>query len=38
MKELEDIFLTEEFKSLPWRKRFIIRLKVAFFQTINYGM
>jgi len=36
MKELEDIFLTKEFKSLPWKKRIIIRLKIAFFQTINF--
>ena len=35
MKELEDIFLTKEFKSLPWRKRFIIKLKVAFHQFVN---
>jgi len=35
MKELEDIFNTEEFKSLPWIKRFWIRVKVAFIQTIN---
>ena len=34
MKELEDIFNTEEFKSLPWIKRFWI-VKVAFIQTIN---
>jgi hypothetical protein len=38
MKELEDIYKTKEFKSLPWRKRIIIRLKIAFFQTINYGI
>ena len=35
MKELEDIFLTEEFKALPWKKRVWIRLKIAFFQTIS---
>lgn len=38
MKELEDIFDTKEFKSLPWKKRFIVRLKVALIQTFNYGM
>ena len=38
MKELEDIFDTKEFKSLSWKKRFIIRLKVALIQTFNYGM
>ena len=31
MNQLEDIFETEEFKKLPWKKRFVIRLKVAFF-------
>jgi hypothetical protein len=35
MKELEDIFLTEEFKALPWKKRVGIRFKIAFFQTIS---
>ena len=35
MKELEDIFLTNEFKSLPWIKRIIIRLKVAIYQFLN---
>ena len=35
MKELEDMFKTEEFKSLNWFKRFWIRVKVAFIQTIN---
>ena len=29
MEELEDIFKTKEFKALPWKKRFIVRLKVA---------
>mgnify|MGYP001093673001 FL=1 len=29
--ELEDIFNTNEFKSLPLRKRIWIRIKVAFF-------
>jgi hypothetical protein len=38
MKELEDIFNTKEFKSLPWIKRFIIRLKVAVFSVFEYGM
>ena len=35
MEELEDMFKTEEFKSLNWFKRFWIRAKVAFIQTIN---
>jgi len=35
IKEPEDIFLTEEFKSLPFLKRVWIRLKVAFFVTIT---
>lgn len=30
MKQLEDIFETTEFKELPWKKRFWIRIKVAF--------
>lgn len=38
MKELEDIFSTPEFKSLSWRKRMIIRLKIALIQAFNYGM
>jgi len=33
--ELEDIFLTKEFKELPWRKRAWIRLQVAFIQSIK---
>lgn len=33
--ELEDIFLTEEFKALPWKKRAWIRIKVAFIQTLR---
>lgn len=37
MKELEDIFKTEEFKSLPKYKRILIRFKVAFIQMINNG-
>ncbi len=37
-EELEDIFNTKEFKSLSWRKRLVIRLKVALIQTFNYGM
>lgn len=32
---MEEIFDAEEFKQLPWRKRFIIRIKVAFFETIK---
>lgn len=35
MKELEDIFLTEEFKALPWRKRAWLRFRIAFIQTIS---
>lgn len=35
MKELEDIFSTEEFKALPWKKRAWIRFKIAFIQTIS---
>ena len=35
MKELEDIFRTDEFKSLSWGQRFWIRLKVAFIQSIS---
>ena len=31
----QHIFDTEEFKSLPWRKRFVIRLKVAFIEFIS---
>jgi hypothetical protein len=33
--EQEDIFNTIEFKSLPRLKRFWIRLKIAFIQTIS---
>jgi hypothetical protein len=29
IKELEDIFKTKEFKALPWKQRFWIRIKVA---------
>jgi len=32
---LEDIFKTEEFKSLTWKKRLWIRIKVAFFGLIE---
>lgn len=35
IKELEDIFNTKEFKSLSWRQRMWIRLKVAFIQTLG---
>jgi len=35
MKE-KHIFDTEEFKSLPWGKRIVIRLKVAFFEFISF--
>ncbi len=33
--ELEDMFNTEEFKTLPWKSRVWIRIKVAFIQTIS---
>ena len=29
MEELEDIFNTTEFKALPWKQRFWIRIKIA---------
>lgn len=29
------MFNSEEFKSLPWCKRILIRLKVAFFESIQ---
>lgn len=35
MNEPEDIFKTDEFKSLPICKRIFIRLKVAFWKTIS---
>ena len=35
MEELEDIYKTKEFKSLSWRQRMWIRLKVAFIQTLS---
>lgn len=35
MNELEDIFSTEEFKKLPWKKRAWIRIQIAFIQTIK---
>ena len=35
MKELEDIFNTDEFKSLPFWNRVWIRIKVAFIQIIS---
>lgn len=35
MSEIEDIFKTKEFKELSRRKRFMIRLQVAFFGTIE---
>ena len=35
IKELEDIFLTEEFKSLSMMQRLWIRIKVALIQTIS---
>jgi hypothetical protein len=33
--ELEDIFKTKEFKSLPLHKRIWIRIKVAFFGLLE---
>ncbi len=33
--ELEDMFNTEEFKSLSWKSRVWIRIKVAFIQTLR---
>jgi len=36
MNQIEDIFDTTEFKALPWGKRFLIRLKVAFFTFNSY--
>lgn len=35
MAMLEDIFKTEEFKSLNWKQRLWIRIKVAFFGLIE---
>jgi hypothetical protein len=35
MNQLEDIFTTEEFKSLSWKKRVWIRVQVALIQTFN---
>lgn len=35
MKELEDIYNTEEFKSLSIWNRLWIRTKIAFIQTIS---
>lgn len=35
MQQLEDIFETKEFKELPWKKRFWIRVKVAFFGMLE---
>ena len=35
MDQLEDIFNTEEFKALPFKKRVWLRIKIAFFQTIQ---
>ena len=36
MNQIEDIFLTPEFKSLPFRKKLWIRIKVAFITFISY--
>jgi len=35
IKEPEDFFLTKEFKELPWTKRVMIRIKIAFYMAIN---
>ena len=35
IKELEDIFKTEEFKALSFWKRVWVRIKVAFIYTIT---
>jgi len=35
MEELEDIFRTKEFKSLPFWNRVWIRVKIAFIQTLS---
>lgn len=35
IQEPEDLFLTEEFKSLSLWKRFYLRLKVAFWVTLS---
>jgi len=35
MNELEDIFTTKEFKSLPWKQRLLIRIKVAIIGTLS---
>lgn len=33
--EPEDIYKTEEFKRLHFMKRFLIRIKIAFFETLK---
>lgn len=33
--EPEDYFQTDSFKNLNWKKRLLIRLKVAFFETLK---
>lgn len=35
MTELEDIFKTEEFKSLNWKQKLWIRIKVAVIGTLT---
>jgi len=35
MTELEDIFKTEKFKSLNWKQRMWIRVKVAIIGTLT---
>ena len=37
MKELSDIFITNELKELRWTQRLWIRIKVAFIELIQYG-
>jgi hypothetical protein len=36
MENIEDIFNDSRFKALPWKKRFWVRIKVAFFSFISY--
>ena len=35
MNQLEDIFDTNWFKELPWKQRVWIRIKVAFFASLE---
>lgn len=36
MNQIEDIFDTPEFKALPWKKRFWVRVQIAFFTFNSY--